>query len=1084
MSSLLRMTDEELQQHEAGGRFALVPALGLSAAAGVLAFAGMWLKYSPGDEVPVTGMDYLNGQIALSFGLGIIMLATAYTIRSVVVKRLQWAVLFSLMIHLMICVGLRTVRVDVPLTAVAEVGDSDHPMREFTIPDYGGAESISTEPQEWERPNETDAHESQQHQLQRQTTEVTPQAEPDEVEIQRQIEMAAMPERQRQQEQMDRAIEVEIQRQNQQARSDAPEQLPAPEVETPESQQPDLEAAAMERSDADLTDAERQQQDVENQNTPQIDAARLAARSEMRPQQLMQLEVQPRQRQAAAAATAETNAEAVEIAPARDARQLAAQMRATEAARQADSSLNDQQRTDMSSPSSSSQTRVESVSPSRAASAADVAVSAPSSGGAAALQRSTSSSGRSTSAASTSAESVEVAAAVGAGSPALTANSSASNVARGSSSVPSGAAGGGGAPSMRLSQSGVSALESGTVGRGRGSQSGPKLGDSVNAEFSGGSGPRGSADGAPGAVGTRAQEVTVGSVAGGAGSSEQVLSSGPSSAASGAGRSGGGLPASSGSSPGEGVALNGTTGSNRGVAMNAAGRAGLSGAASESGGARLRGDITGGRGLSGSGRSSRGAAAISLPAGALQAEQSGALVYAGPQEGGGSGGTSGRPSASRGTLIGPRSSSVARRAAGLPGSGRGSTSIARTKPSLPGGLSAGRSPARSSTGGPRPSLATSSELAGLIKRNVPGISNIHTERISAAFSMRTPDARAEAVAKLGGNDQSEAAVERGLQWLAAHQYAAGNWSIHAMNCEDHDCGQHGTYDADPAATGLALLAFLGAGHTHETGDHKKLVQRGLDWLIKNQTDEGDLFAAETEFARFYSHGIAAIALCEAYGMTKDRKLQEPAQKAIEYIVKSQHPEFGGWRYKPRFESDTSVSGWQLMAMKSGQMAGLNIPKPAYDGVRTWLDSVEDTSSPGRFAYHPTRKMSEPMTAEGLLMRQYLGAGRTDSAVTAGAEYLKQRLPRSDARNVYYWYYGTQVMFHMQGEYWDAWNAALRDMLVETQENGGPTRGSWAPENPTKDTWGRSGGRHYVTCLNLLMLEVYYRHLPLYIELTP
>ncbi len=101
---------------------------------------------------------------------------------------------------------------------------------------------------------------------------------------------------------------------------------------------------------------------------------------------------------------------------------------------------------------------------------------------------------------------------------------------------------------------------------------------------------------------------------------------------------------------------------------------------------------------------------------------------------------------------------------------------------------------------------------------------------------------------------------------------------------------------------------------------------------------------------------------------------------------------------------------------------------------------------------------------------------------AGASFLRQRLPRESNRDVYYWYYATQVMFHMQGDYWNEWNTALRDMLIDAQDKTGEQRGSWNPEAPTKDEWGKSGGRHYVTCMNLLMLEVYYRHLPLYLKL--
>jgi len=366
-----------------------------------------------------------------------------------------------------------------------------------------------------------------------------------------------------------------------------------------------------------------------------------------------------------------------------------------------------------------------------------------------------------------------------------------------------------------------------------------------------------------------------------------------------------------------------------------------------------------------------------------------------------------------------------------------------------------------------------------VKRSVPGISTAPLKRISAGFSMRRPDVRRDAAKKLGGNDASERAVERGLEWLTRHQYADGHWSIHELNCQGHDCKGHGSFESDTAATGLALLAYLGAGYTHQSGKHQDVVRKGLAWLTSHQKSDGDLFTGKSDFVWLYSHGMAAIPLCEAYGMTHDASLKTPAQKAIDFVVSAQHPEFGGWRYRPQFESDTSVSGWHLMALKSGDMAGLNVPQSAYAGVTRWLDSVESKSAPGRFKYHPSKPVSLAMTAEGLLMRQYLGAGRSDAALTAGADYLKTRLPREQEQDAYYWYYATQVMFHMQGTHWSEWNASLRDTLIRTQSKEVATAGSWAPDNAK---WGRSGGRQYITCLNLLMLEVYYRHLPLYIDL--
>ena len=171
-----------------------------------------------------------------------------------------------------------------------------------------------------------------------------------------------------------------------------------------------------------------------------------------------------------------------------------------------------------------------------------------------------------------------------------------------------------------------------------------------------------------------------------------------------------------------------------------------------------------------------------------------------------------------------------------------------------------------------------------------------------------------------------------------------------------------------------------------------------------------------------------------------------------------------------------------MALKSGEMSGLTVPKNAYTRVGKWLDSVQSKTSAGQFSYHPSRDASPTMTAEGLLMRQYLGAKRDDAELIAGANFLRTRLPDSGQRDSYYWYYATQVMFHMQGEHWSLWNSSLRDSLVLTQGKDGTGSGSWDPARPTPEKWASAGGRHYVTCLNLLMLEVYYRHLPLYLEL--
>ena len=127
-----------------------------------------------------------------------------------------------------------------------------------------------------------------------------------------------------------------------------------------------------------------------------------------------------------------------------------------------------------------------------------------------------------------------------------------------------------------------------------------------------------------------------------------------------------------------------------------------------------------------------------------------------------------------------------------------------------------------------------------------------------------------------------------------------------------------------------------------------------------------------------------------------------------------------------------------------------------------------------------------MTAVGLLMRLYTGWRRDDPNMILGARTLAQNVPemgtsRRPRRDTYYWYYTTQVMYHMGGDYWESWNQKLHPLLANTQLATGELSGSWNPLSPVPDRWGSHAGRIYVTSMNLLSLEVYYRHLPIYEE---
>jgi hypothetical protein len=345
--------------------------------------------------------------------------------------------------------------------------------------------------------------------------------------------------------------------------------------------------------------------------------------------------------------------------------------------------------------------------------------------------------------------------------------------------------------------------------------------------------------------------------------------------------------------------------------------------------------------------------------------------------------------------------------------------------------------------------------------------------IGMALTGRTEGRKDALLKKFGGTSATEGAVALGLKWLARQQRPNGLWSLSGPY------GDGARTENFDAATAMALLAFQGAGHTHlgsYSQPFQKVVADGWGALLKRQQLDGSFFDDGPDQHRFYTHAQCSIALCELYGMTGDKSLRKPAQAAIDYLVQTQQPA-GGWKYTPDYGNDLSVTGWVVMALQSARMAGLEVPSETLERIRLFLDSV--SKDDGRtYAYEPRLGPGLAMTAEGLLCRQYLGWRHTDPRLQGGVDLLVDNLPNWNRgeRNVYYWYYATQVCHHMHGHWWEEWNGAMRQMLPANQEQRGRERGSW---DPTGDRWGSNGGRLYTTCLSIYILEVYYRHLPIY-----
>ncbi|HLY11920.1 MAG TPA: VIT domain-containing protein [Planctomycetota bacterium] len=335
-----------------------------------------------------------------------------------------------------------------------------------------------------------------------------------------------------------------------------------------------------------------------------------------------------------------------------------------------------------------------------------------------------------------------------------------------------------------------------------------------------------------------------------------------------------------------------------------------------------------------------------------------------------------------------------------------------------------------------------------------------------------------------------------LFWLARHQSADGGWSAEHFQsaCSGGTCEGQGDEDSDVGVTGLSVLAFLSAGYSQlakeEYPDPARpgvpirpgtVVKRALQWLLAHQEVDGAVGSRGAKV--MYGHAIATLALSEAYGLTRSAPLKDPAQKAVDFLVASQNPG-KGWRYSSRSgDSDTSVTGWAVMALKSAELADLTFPKSASDGAQEWIRTCtgDDTRRfrvryleashpmiPGRYEMydeHPT------MTAVGILCRLLLQKSRKDPAF-AGTQLLLEDLPDAKATKVdyNYWYFGSLALFQSEGPDGarsKTWGNALGKAMIPLQKRkpGGCIDGSWDPASP----WGQEGGRVWATAISALTL---------------
>ena len=321
----------------------------------------------------------------------------------------------------------------------------------------------------------------------------------------------------------------------------------------------------------------------------------------------------------------------------------------------------------------------------------------------------------------------------------------------------------------------------------------------------------------------------------------------------------------------------------------------------------------------------------------------------------------------------------------------------------------------------------------------------------------------EVIKQLGGSDATEKAIIAAIEWLSKVQEKDGRWDTRKYQAET---------DYDVGGTALALLCYYGWGARHDQpGKYQENVKAALQWLMSQQREDGSL----ARRGMMYSHAIGAIALCEAYGITKDEKIKSAALAAIKYTINAQHQQRGGWRYSPGQDSDTSVTGWQVMALHSARMAGIELPEKPFDLARKWLDFAGGGEHGGLYGYQSPNDISRAMVATGMFCRQLDLVPPSNPKMIESAELMKRYPIRDNNPDLYYIYYGTLALYQHQGSIWQEWNNNLKRILPEIQVKTGNLSGSW---NLSRSNT-KGGGRIASTTLAILSLEVYYRILPMY-----
>jgi hypothetical protein len=311
-------------------------------------------------------------------------------------------------------------------------------------------------------------------------------------------------------------------------------------------------------------------------------------------------------------------------------------------------------------------------------------------------------------------------------------------------------------------------------------------------------------------------------------------------------------------------------------------------------------------------------------------------------------------------------------------------------------------------------------------------------------------------------DPVDKAIERGLEYLLMAQKEDGSF--------------HGTFGQTTALPALAAMACLAKGHVPGDSKYGVLIERSLDYILGNHDDSG-YFGAKGD-GKMYAHSIVTLFLTEVSGMvSRERQAQIDAvlPKAVKVILDAQNIKKnpyhdGGWRYTPTSsDSDTSCSGWALMALRSARLNGAQVPQTAIARAVSYMHKHHHKEK-GCFGYQNADQNAVTLSGAGILCLELCGK-HEDPASLSAAKFLmgvyRDKLP-SEGFSYYGLYYASQGLFQIGGENWKEFSNWMYATYLPRQRASG--------------AWPESGGERsevYATAMTVLAFAVPYRQLPVY-----